>query len=93
MRKEEMKNEIKSNEEKFLDFKFMMFCCGLMELCRKCGFPDEAIEVVSKYADSIRYEVDQKFSSVESAKSCGEETMGDVVNDIVINALTRKIFE
>ncbi|MBO5424533.1 MAG: hypothetical protein J6A25_03385 [Lachnospiraceae bacterium] len=82
---------MKENEVKFLDFKFMVFCYSLMELCGKCGFPDEFIDVISNYVNSIRYEVDQKYPSVEAARANGEETMEEVVNDIVINALTRKV--
>ncbi len=88
-----MKKENKSNEEKFLDFKFDLLYRSLIKILEQCAFLDEDILLVYKSIYLIRNAIDEKYPSIELAKLNGEEIYEDVVDEIVEKVVPRKIFE
>ena len=93
MDKEKNENDIIENEKKFGEFKYMMFYNSLLELLKKIDCPEDLINIIMNSVNNVHAEVEEKFPTAKAARTCGNQMLEDVVDEIVFNVLTKNSYK
>ena len=81
------------NEKKFGEFKYMMFYNSLLELLKKIDCPEDLINIIMNSVNNVHAEVEEKFPTAKAARTCGNQMLEDVVDEIVFNVLTKNSYK